>query len=216
MAKTNPLSEASMEEMLASIRGIIWSNKPKDSDQTSEAELTSMDDPSTDNISRLFGAKPTEAAAKPPVPVSESGRVSVSVEYDNESLGEVADLISGDADAVQNEEVPGKNEDAGPSRDDEENQALAAGDLPPTLTDRDTELAGSQPDEWLPSPPADTGVADAFGQLASTMLPNNSRTVEQMAEEMMRPMLKDWLDENLPSLVERLVREEIERVSRRR
>jgi cell pole-organizing protein PopZ len=33
---------------------------------------------------------------------------------------------------------------------------------------------------------------------------------------MLRPMLKDWLDENLPPLVERLVREEIERVSRRR
>jgi cell pole-organizing protein PopZ len=28
-------------------------------------------------------------------------------------------------------------------------------------------------------------------------------------------MLKQWLDENLPSLVERLVREEIERVARR-
>jgi uncharacterized protein len=31
---------------------------------------------------------------------------------------------------------------------------------------------------------------------------------------MMRPMLKDWLDENLPGLVERIVRAEIERVSR--
>ena len=216
MAKTNPLSEASMEEMLASIRGIIWSNKPKGSDKTSEVELTPVDDPSIDNISRLFDAKPTEASAKPPEPVSESGRVSVSVEYDNESLSEVADLISGDVDAFETDEVPGKNEDADPSRSDEANQAIEAGDLPSTLPDRDTESTGSQPDEWLPSPPADAGVADAFGQLASTMLPNNSRTVEQMAEEMMRPMLKEWLDENLPSLVERLVREEIERVSRRR
>jgi len=31
---------------------------------------------------------------------------------------------------------------------------------------------------------------------------------------MLRPMLKSWLDDNLPSLVERLVRSEIERVSR--
>ena len=36
-----------------------------------------------------------------------------------------------------------------------------------------------------------------------------------MAEEMLRPMLQDWLDNNLPTLVERLVREEIERVARR-
>jgi hypothetical protein len=35
-----------------------------------------------------------------------------------------------------------------------------------------------------------------------------------MAEDMLRPMLQDWLDNNLPTLVERLVREEIERVAR--
>jgi cell pole-organizing protein PopZ len=68
----------------------------------------------------------------------------------------------------------------------------------------------------LLSPGADAAVASAFSQLASTILTNNSRTVEELAEEMMRPMLKDWLDENLPPMVERLVREEIERVSRRR
>jgi cell pole-organizing protein PopZ len=33
---------------------------------------------------------------------------------------------------------------------------------------------------------------------------------------MLRPMLKVWLDDNLPGLVERLVRAEIERVSRGR
>ena len=33
-------------------------------------------------------------------------------------------------------------------------------------------------------------------------------------KEMLRPMLKAWLDDNLPSLVERLVRAEIERVTR--
>ena len=37
---------------------------------------------------------------------------------------------------------------------------------------------------------------------------------DQIAEEMIRPMLQDWLDNNLPTLVERLVREEIERVAR--
>ena len=40
--------------------------------------------------------------------------------------------------------------------------------------------------------------------------------VSEMAQDMLRPMLKAWLDDNLPSLVERLVREEIERVSRGR
>jgi cell pole-organizing protein PopZ len=44
----------------------------------------------------------------------------------------------------------------------------------------------------------------------------NSRTFEDLVAEMMRPMLKAWLDDNLPGLVERVVRAEIERVSRGR
>ena len=44
----------------------------------------------------------------------------------------------------------------------------------------------------------------------------NSRTLDDLVQEMLRPMLKNWLDDNLPSMVERLVRAEIERVSRGR
>ena len=39
-------------------------------------------------------------------------------------------------------------------------------------------------------------------------------TVEAMIRDLLRPMLKDWLDENLPSLVERMVEKEIARISR--
>jgi cell pole-organizing protein PopZ len=57
----------------------------------------------------------------------------------------------------------------------------------------------------------------AFSRLADTLLARatNDRSLEDMAREMLRGMLKQWLDENLPALVERLVREEIERVARR-
>ena len=41
-------------------------------------------------------------------------------------------------------------------------------------------------------------------------------TQEELVSELMRPMLKTWLDENLPAIVERLVRAEIERISRAR
>ncbi len=39
--------------------------------------------------------------------------------------------------------------------------------------------------------------------------------LENMAREMLGPLLKNWLDDHLPPLVEKLVREEIERVARR-
>ena len=41
------------------------------------------------------------------------------------------------------------------------------------------------------------------------------RTVEQFIEDIARPMLKDWLDEHLPAIVERLVQKEIQKLSRR-
>ena len=61
-----------------------------------------------------------------------------------------------------------------------------------------------------------SAVESAFNSLAATVLSNNARTLEDLVKEMLRPMLKNWLDDNLPSLVERLVRAEIERVSRGR
>lgn len=61
-----------------------------------------------------------------------------------------------------------------------------------------------------------SAVESAFGSLTSTVLSNNARTLEDLVKEMMRPMLKSWLDDNLPNLVERIVKTEIERVSRGR
>jgi uncharacterized protein len=61
-----------------------------------------------------------------------------------------------------------------------------------------------------------SAVESAFGNLTNTVLSNNSRTLEDLVKEMLRPMLKSWLDDNLPGLVERIVKAEIERVSRGR
>jgi cell pole-organizing protein PopZ len=66
------------------------------------------------------------------------------------------------------------------------------------------------------SPEKGAAVSGAFGALAHTMLEQNSRTLEDVVTEMLQPMLRSWLDDNLPSLVERMVKEEIERVSRGR
>ena len=57
-------------------------------------------------------------------------------------------------------------------------------------------------------------VAAAFNELDAAIAAGQQRSFDEIAEEMLRPMLTQWLDDNLPTLVERLVREEIERVSR--
>jgi cell pole-organizing protein PopZ len=61
---------------------------------------------------------------------------------------------------------------------------------------------------------AERKIAASFGELSEAFAARSKKTFDEMAEEMMRPMLQDWLDNNLPLLVERLVREEIERVAR--
>ena len=52
--------------------------------------------------------------------------------------------------------------------------------------------------------PPEESVADGSG-----------RTVEQFVEDMVRPLLKQWLDDNLPPIVERLVQKEIQKIARR-
>lgn len=57
-------------------------------------------------------------------------------------------------------------------------------------------------------------VSAAFSDLTSAIEKERQQSLAAIAEDMIRPMLQEWLDNNLPTMVERLVREEIERVSR--
>ena len=57
-------------------------------------------------------------------------------------------------------------------------------------------------------------VAASFAQLNEAITASSSQSLEDMANDLLKPMLQEWLDNNLPGLVEKLVREEIERVAR--
>ncbi|MBS0529849.1 MAG: DUF2497 domain-containing protein [Proteobacteria bacterium] len=74
----------------------------------------------------------------------------------------------------------------------------------------------AQPTAQILSHSTVSAVESAFNTLANTVLSNNARTLEDLVKEMLRPMLKSWLDDNLPGVVERIVKAEIERVSRGR
>jgi cell pole-organizing protein PopZ len=71
-------------------------------------------------------------------------------------------------------------------------------------------------DRSIMSSSTSAAVDSAFNALAQTVLVQNARTLEDLVREMLRPMLKSWLDDNLPGMVERIVKAEIERVSRGR
>jgi cell pole-organizing protein PopZ len=80
----------------------------------------------------------------------------------------------------------------------------------------DNAYRGDRRSNQLLSGMTSAAVDSAFNTLAQTVLVQNARTLEDLVREMLRPMLKAWLDDNLPGMVERLVRAEIERVSRGR
>ena len=73
-----------------------------------------------------------------------------------------------------------------------------------------------EPDRALISASTVAAVDSAFNTLAHTVIGQNARTLEDLVKEMLRPLLKSWLDDNLPGVVDRIVRAEIERVSRGR
>ncbi len=74
--------------------------------------------------------------------------------------------------------------------------------------------SSAEDDAPLVSPETDKAVASAFEALSANLAARSAELAEDLAREMLRPMLKAWLDDNLPAIVERLVRAEIERIVR--
>jgi uncharacterized protein len=59
-------------------------------------------------------------------------------------------------------------------------------------------------------------VGFAFNALTQAVRKQHSQTLEDFVREILQPRLASWLDDNLPGLVERMVRTEIERIARER
>jgi cell pole-organizing protein PopZ len=226
MARPNQVPESSMEEILASIRKIISEDEAKPTVlRPTIAPLPDAPKAAANNVSRLFADEPAEP------PVSEQATVDATQAEPADGFHAQVELVSEDPTLsfprYHDEELEAGAEPELETEPEPEPEPVQARTQERRMTIEPAaavEAALSTPD-WKPapqqqptllSPRADAAVASAFNHLAGTILANNSRTIEQMAEDMMRPMLKDWLDDNLPPLVERLVREEIERVSRRR
>jgi cell pole-organizing protein PopZ len=181
-------SEPSMEEILASIRRIIADDQPKGDPAPEPApEPVDFDEPLDLDDDMLDLA--VEAA---PVP-----QAAPELDPDELTFREIADAI-------------------------EENVAVGAPVVeepyrpePPPMRQPVYEPPPREPEtDRLTSSVTDAAVSAAFGSLATTILASNARTLEDLVQDMLRPMLKTWLDDNLPGIVERLVRAEIERVAR--
>jgi cell pole-organizing protein PopZ len=77
--------------------------------------------------------------------------------------------------------------------------------------------AAPAPVEALVSEPAAAAAASAFGALSAAItMPKGERTLEDVVRELLRPLLQQWLDANLPGIVQQSVEAEVERIARGR
>ncbi|CAM5767537.1 PopZ family protein [Bosea minatitlanensis] len=185
-------NEPSMEEILASIRRIISDDEAKPAGAAPapaapEPEPAVIDDDVLD-----LGTEAAFVAAPPAEPETAAAADQPEVE---------ADLDFRETEAFG---PPAPAAEAAPA----EAAPIAAAAPRPEPAPQAVDMASLLSDQ------ASSAVTSAFGQLANTVLSNNARTLEDLVKDMLKPMLKTWLDDNLPSMVERLVRAEIERVAR--
>ena len=87
----------------------------------------------------------------------------------------------------------------------------------PQAVEAEAAAVALQPsEEPLLSPQATEAAALSFGALSAGLDVRSAELADGMVRDLLRPMLKQWLDDNLPAIVERLVRDEIQRVARGR
>jgi len=213
-----------MEEILASIRRII-----ADDDASKTAPRPA--EPAAAATAPAPAARP---APPPPAPPPTPPRVappepSLDEAADPEPMAEVEDQASDILDLTEQMAAPAPKpapqfrtiDGSFDVSYEEEKPApqMPAHQMPEARApspSEDDQYRGDARSNQLLSNVTSAAVDSAFNTLAQTVLVQNARTLEDLVREMLRPMLKAWLDDNLPGMVERLVRAEIERVSRGR
>jgi cell pole-organizing protein PopZ len=211
MTQAAKAQEPSMEEILASIRRIIADDEPKPAAKP-EPKL-----PEPPPAAKAPAPPPPPAPPKlapPPAAAMKQDDIDAMLAGLDDEPPTVAkpepatDDVLELTEAMQAEPAFRKIDGAQDVVFGEDEPAPAPRAAPPRPV--------ASPPEAILSPATAAAVDSAFSALAQTVLVQNAKTLEDLVKEMLRPMLQHWLDNNLPTLVERLVRQEIERVARGR
>ena len=227
--------EPSMEEILASIRRII-----ADDDANKTAPRPAEPPPAAAAAAPAPAARPAPLPqAPPPAPprvTPPEPSLEEAIAADPEPMADEEDQASDILDLTEQMAAPMPPQPAPAPKPapqfrtidgsfdvsyEEERPApeMSAHQMPEARApspSEDNPYRGDGRSNQLLSGVTSAAVDSAFNTLAQTVLVQNARTLEDLVREMLRPMLKAWLDDNLPGMVERLVRAEIERVSRGR
>jgi uncharacterized protein len=230
MTQTAKAQEPSMEEILASIRRIIAdddASKPAKAPETAAPPKP----PAAAAPSRPMSPATSAKSAISPPPAAKSTAMPTAmpaapvVANSQDAIDAMLAELDGPPNAAPQPAATQPGAPAADVLDLTEAMAETAPSPGPAPTFRTIDGTSDVVFSTKPEPPPDralisnetiAAVDSAFNTLAHTVIGQNARTLEDLVREMLRPMLKSWLDDNLPSMVERIVRAEIERVSRGR
>jgi cell pole-organizing protein PopZ len=215
MSEPRGQAEPSMEEILASIRRII-------SQETQEARDGGSD--------RKPGAPATPAAASHPPPGNGDVLLLTEMVAADGSVVSLADARAAAGRGPVAAPEAGGGASASPvvpfGAPEAAGAAAGGGAVSERNTPDDQEVerpsvtSETEKKEGLVSRESRAAAAAAFSELTRQVARereapvDGGRTVEELVREALQPMLKNWLDTHLPTMVERVVRQEIQRVAR--
>jgi uncharacterized protein len=233
MSNAAKAHEPTMEEILASIRRIIADDEPAaEAKPAAPAAKAAAPAPAAAKPAPAAPAAPAAAAEPAAAELGQDDIDAMLASFDSPAVPakeepaakdeDVLELTKPVAKAAEAPEVDFREPEPEPEPEADEDAWAAVGAMeeeeaatpPPPAKPISTANLAREVGETLLAPEAGDAVASAFSSLAHTILSQNARTLDDLVQEMLRPMLKSWLDDNLPTIVERLVRAEIERVSR--
>ncbi|KGB27638.1 hypothetical protein GS16_02735 [Candidatus Liberibacter solanacearum] len=226
MAQSNTVSEPSMEEIVNSIRRILENNDQEFgvSNNVETQVQTCQENPPEDNFQReertsnhIFSEQNRLREYNAAYPQKKTmslsdvaARVRAEARADSSRvINDSAPLEKDSISILSNNAVEEKFVDDFSSSDSKLNIPMKESMHSSVAIDQREDK-----DSVLISSDIGNQVSSSFDQLAKALQESDNRSIDQLSIEVLRPMLREWLDDNLPGIVERLVREEIERIAR--
>jgi cell pole-organizing protein PopZ len=194
--------EPSMEDILSSIRKIIQSNDDSGEDASAPTEVVSEP-----LVEEVVAREPVEEAPVKATPLEPVPEIKV------EPVQQQAPAVPEQSTVSDQGELTSAPERAREVVSAPETPVAQSEILEAVASEDATEAQASVNSALISAGPK-AKVAASFAQLNEAITASSSQSLEEMANDLLKPMLQEWLDNNLPGLVEKLVREEIERVAR--
>lgn len=212
------VTEIDEDDEALSLESLAGETRPEDDDMFEEFDLSDLDEVSD-------AAQPDEAALEDVPDLEPEPEEVLATQAEPESEPELDDILEAstrdalddlmDADVIENDDMlvddfdlDDTSETPAPTPTPVAAAAPIQPKIEPAPTDEDVAMQSLTEDKTADA------AAGALARLVSKMDMGSENTLEGMVRELLKPMIKEWLDANLPGIVEDKVEAEVQRIAR--